>query len=964
LVPSFGDLLINAALMFILIFIAFQAVTKSLRDSTHEKKSLQSYKPIVLSILVFLSTVFVLALLQSLIDNSSLNFDVTNILRSGSVTALGLLAAALILSGHFMLVSLFTRWASYKSVKPASLLMGLLGGVVLVFLLKWVMTDINQVLIIQGVTYSIALFITLQLVLNQGFFQRMAVVLFVICVFSSTLFYRAIHDRELGQRQLAARQIYSPKDLNAEGYFLEIESRLEQDRFLQDYFRNPLILKSQLEKRIKQLYFTGYLSKYEIDLYDYDTLGSHFKELNSFPYLFLEDVYNNRTQSTLSNHFYYINDASLRFGYIAKYQIRRPEGKLGTLYIMLKPKFIQDENTFTELFSQHSKEQEVDVSEYSYAIYQNDYLISQSGSFPYPLNYDLPATNQNRFTNKEGFSHFLSPEQGNIIVVVSKKRDGLMEPITVFSFLFLSFGLFVVLVVCLEFIFIYLRYLLSLWNSKGPTERFEGWLQRFNFIGGFKGIFFSTRIQLVTIGLVLIALVLTGYFTISYIGFKYSERQEERLDSKVKSIISAVENEKRFESMMRYDDQLTAYLNQLAEFYNTDINLYDLNGNLQASTQMRMYQTGLLIDKINPFAFAKIETESRSQHMQEERIGRLNYLASYVPLFDGHHQLLGYLNIPFFSNEQELENELSSFLESFINIYVFLFLIAGIIAYFVAQRITQPLTVIQSKLGQTRLGNYNEHLEWKRDDEIGQLVGQYNFMVDELERSAELLGKSEREGAWKEMAKQIAHEIKNPLTPMKLSVQHLQRSWRAKADNLEESFERVTNVLIEQIDSLSHLATEFSSFAKMPTAKMEDFELSEVMSSVAELYMNSDELELNYSASMQRMLVRADKDQLSRVFNNLVKNAIQAIPEGIKGKVSIELEQEGEWARILVEDNGAGISEELARKIFSPSFSTKNSGMGLGLAISKQIIENSGGRIWFESEEGKGTTFFVELPVL
>jgi len=378
----------------------------------------------------------------------------------------------------------------------------------------------------------------------------------------------------------------------------------------------------------------------------------------------------------------------------------------------------------------------------------------------------------------------------------------------------------------------------------------------------------------------------------------------------------------------------------VAEFYNTDINLFNLNGQLLASTQMRIFQSGVLLDKINPLAYTKISIEGRSQHTQTERVGKLEYLASYVPIFDGNHRLIAYMNVPFFSNEKELRQELSSFLENFINIYVFFFIVAGILAYLISQRITLPLTLIQARLAETRLGNRNERLEWRQQDEIGQLVKQYNSMVDQLDQSAQLLAKSEREDAWKEMAKQIAHEIKNPLTPMKLSVQHLQRAWANQNENLEQTFKRVTSVLIEQIDSLSLLATEFSSFAQMPTAKIEKFELSEVLSSVVELYFNSKEIEINCSAEKEKKILNADKNQVSRAIHNIPKNAIQSIPEDRMGKIEISLVKESHAAVIRIKNNGCGMPDEIAQRIFTPSFSTKNSGMGLGLAITKRIIEN------------------------
>ncbi|MBI1221572.1 MAG: GHKL domain-containing protein [Bacteroidetes bacterium] len=963
-IPSLGDLLIDVLLGFILVFSAFKGTLLASRDSSRFNwKTLK--RPLISTVILtgmLVGTAILLGALESLINDSALNFDITNILNSGIHTALGLLIAAMLLTMHFLGVNIIVIMVHRTEMKVSHLILYFLLSVALFIGLFLLSGRFDYVLTVQSISYLLAVYITYQLVLEQNYFQRIVAILFIVSVFASSLIYRTIHDKEKKYRMALAERIISPKDLNAESVFLDIETKLEYDGFIKNYFRSPVLQKSQLEKRIKQLYFTGYLSRYEMDIYDFDTLGNPFKEMNDFPYSYLEEVYNSRTQSTLSNHFYFVNDPTLRFGYIAKYEVCTDKATLGKLFILLKPKFVQDEKIFTELLS--NTESQTDLSNYSYAIYQDGALINQSGAYPYSLKYDFRYVNSEQFVKREGYSHFLKQGEGGMIVVVSKKRDSFLEPLTIFSFLFLTFSLFTLLVFALNFLFMSIRIAVARFGGKRrQLAAFYSWMGRFLPYRKFRGLFFSTRIQLAMIGLVLVALLLTGYFTVQYINFKYSQRQNERLDSKVKSIISAIENERRFEEMMLYNDELAAYLNQLAEFYNTDINLFSLNGKLLASTQMRIFQSGVLLDRINPLAFAKIAHEARSQHIQTERVGKLEYLASYVPIFDGNHKLIAFMNVPFFSNEKELKMELTSFLENFINIYVFFFILAGIIAFLISQRITLPLTLIQSKLASTRLGNRNERLEWRQQDEIGQLVRQYNFMVDQMEKSAEILAKSEREDAWKEMAKQIAHEIKNPLTPMKLSVQHLQRAWVNKNDNLGQTFKRVTAVLIDQIDSLSLLATEFSSFAQMPTAKEEEFELSDVLTSVVELYFNSPDVDIHFSAEKERMFMVADKNQISRAFHNILKNAIQAIPENRRGRIEISLTKEGKEAMIRIADNGNGMPIDIASRIFTPSFSTKNSGMGLGLAITKQIIETSGGRIAFDTWEGKGTVFYIHLKL-
>lgn len=300
---------------------------------------------------------------------------------------------------------------------------------------------------------------------------------------------------------------------------------------------------------------------------------------------------------------------------------------------------------------------------------------------------------------------------------------------------------------------------------------------------------------------------------------------------------------------------------------------------------------------------------------------------------------------------------------AFINLYVLLFLASIIVAIFIANQITRPLVLIQENLRKMELGKRNEPIYYSRDDEIGSLVREYNKKVDELAVSAELLARSERESAWREMARQVAHEIKNPLTPMKLNIQHLQRT-RGKGEEYDKFLDRITDTLIEQIDNLSNIATEFSNFAKIPRARNQVFFLAEQVSKIIGLYETQEGIDIEFHANgLEYIKVNADRDQLSRAIINLMKNSIQSIPEDKEGKVVINLNRNDHMAVIAISDTGEGIPDDLRDKLFSPSFTTKTSGMGLGLSIVKNIVENFSGHIWFETEPGRGSTFYIEIPV-
>ncbi|MEM6726744.1 MAG: ATP-binding protein, partial [Bacteroidota bacterium] len=374
---------------------------------------------------------------------------------------------------------------------------------------------------------------------------------------------------------------------------------------------------------------------------------------------------------------------------------------------------------------------------------------------------------------------------------------------------------------------------------------------------------------------------------------------------------------------------------------------------------------GLISAKMDPVAYYNLKNKGLERYDHEEEISGLNYVAAYMPIRNSLGDKIAYLGLPYYSRQGNLRQDVSEFMSTLLNVYVFLLLIAGMVALFVGNSVTRPITAIGEKLRDTKLGEKNKPLNWENDDEIGALVTEYNKMIEELEKSATLLAQSNRESAWREMAKQVAHEIKNPLTPMKLSIQYLQRAvGSSDPEQVEALVKRVTDTLVEQIDNLSHIASEFSSFAKMPRAQSQRIELNPVVQSVYDLFKERENMELALELPEREYMVYADKNQLMRVFNNLIKNAIQAIPDDRFGKINVKLYRRDNMAVVQVNDNGVGIPEDKIESVFVPNFTTKSSGTGLGLAISRNIIESAAGKIYFDSEEDIGTQFYVEIPII
>jgi len=451
----------------------------------------------------------------------------------------------------------------------------------------------------------------------------------------------------------------------------------------------------------------------------------------------------------------------------------------------------------------------------------------------------------------------------------------------------------------------------------------------------------NRRIQVSVIVLVILSFVLIGSGTIYYIIWKYSEDQQRSIAGQVNGLwflVSGLPGSK--ESLSEnWNSEYVASLNQVHQNLNIDFNLYDENGELYYSSQSRIFEQGITSRRMNPHALNELLENGRTQFIHRENIGKLRYIAGYAPFTDLKGNITGFLNLPYFEKQNELNREISGFLSALINIYVILLALSLIVALFISSRITKPLQLIQSKMGQTRLGRRNELIEYKRNDEIGRLVLEYNRMIEELSASAEKLARSERESAWREMARQVAHEIKNPLTPMKLSVQHLQRAWNESQEGKEEMIGRISATLIQQIDTLSQIATEFSDFARMPAAEKINLDLKELIRSETELFRETPGVKITFHEPEFDTRVYADKRQLLRAFSNLLKNAIQAIPEDRPGKIDIRIEREGSDLLVTFEDNGIGIPEDQRDKIFIPNFTTKSSGMGLGLAMVKNILE-------------------------
>ena len=336
------------------------------------------------------------------------------------------------------------------------------------------------------------------------------------------------------------------------------------------------------------------------------------------------------------------------------------------------------------------------------------------------------------------------------------------------------------------------------------------------------------------------------------------------------------------------------------------------------------------------------------------------FQSSYTVLKDNFDNKYAILFFPYFQDVSFAESELNVFLTTLYQIYFIMLVVAIVLAYFISRYVTRSIETIRLKINQTGLLKKNEKILLKNaTKEIDSLVNSYNKMIDDLEDSAEKLAKNEREQAWQEMARQVAHEIKNPLTPMRLTVQSFQRTSSLDSKEEKNKLNDFCDTLIEQIDTMSSVATSFSDFATLPKTQLEKSDIVDATKKVVEIFEQNN---INFQSSKESIVIKLDKEQWIRVMTNLIKNSIQAIPSDREQNINVEISDSTNSVKIVVSDNGLGVLEKNKEKIFEPKFTTKTDGMGLGLGIVKNIINSHRGKISYKSKAKKGTKFIISLP--
>ena len=945
LLPSLGDFLITS------IFVLFLAICFSLHfrlfnQNTETNRLKNTGWVVLLSLMLVTFMLFFNYLISSLIHNSNIQMEVYNFFYLTWYSLVAYLAIAILLASLVLLsdrvlflASTLVELKTFIFIITAAFIAGILSY-----------SGITG----QNISYvAILFFIALTAVITvvRYFRYRYTYSLQVLLVLLVSAFTIAFITQETYRKEKKIRQVLvvnlaNERDQIAEFLLEEMSRELKQDSVIYSTLSSSYYDDYELFEYLESQYFTGYFRNYELQIAscgpDFDLLLEDMNELVDC-YTFFYDMTGDHG-IPLSQHsdFHFLDNLNGRISYLGTVVYEFDEfPHERTLFISIDSKVLSDQLGYPELLIEGKFSRNPAMAHYSHAKYNNNQLVTRYGTYTYPLalQFEPESDQELSFIRKGGHEHLVYQVDNENVIIMSKPEITAVDLLTSLSY---------------NFAFFYLIYSLALVACRYPFN-FKKW--RINF---------KNKIKFSMIGILLLSLIIIGAATVYYNIRQFENKQYENIGEKIQSVLVELEYRLGMESELPEEISyyITDMLIQFSNVFYTDINLYDLNGNLYASSRPEVFELGLIGEQMNPTAYSEMLLKKNARFVQKESISNLSYLSAYVPFKNAGNEVLSYLNLPYFTRQSILKKEIYTLVIAVANIYAILILITILLAIIVSNTITKPLHLIQEKLRELSIGRKNEQIDYESDDEIGNLIKEYNRMVEELDNSAGLLARSERESAWREMAKQIAHEIKNPLTPMKLSIQHLQRAKEDNADNWDMVFKKTTRNLVEQIDHLSSIATAFSHFAKIPGTNKGNADIVPIIKNVAELFSSSENIHIPVELSgIDELHVTSDKVQINRIFINLLKNAIQSIPQDRKGRIEIELVREDKMALVKITDNGEGVPPELKSKMFTPYFTSKSGGTGLGLAIVKNIIEQSGGNVGYKSEFKIGSCFWFRIPV-
>ncbi|WP_258105093.1 sensor histidine kinase [Marinoscillum sp. MHG1-6] len=929
LAHSLGDLLLNSLLIVIVLRLLYRQLINLI----------VRFNSLIAGILMLLVIQYcgflVCKVSWNILENSLISLDVSERLQFSDqrVVAYLVLVVWSVIVFHVFQIGIY--WIN--SVKANRWLL---------FVIHVIMLVVGWSLLSERVTFSIALagLVWWILVLTRLSFDHFNLdyssflyssLLIVLCAsICSFTVYKHYEKDELVAKRRFANRLLIKNDFLAEYYLSQRVLNIQNDQYIKSRLSNRLLVRKNIREKIRRQHLSTYFDKYDIEVFLFDSEGKAMDNLSS-SYEALWAEFAKEPFKTDYPNIYFVegkkdNVQDRYYTFIPVSSLGREVGYV-VLTLTLK-KYIP-----TSVFPQLVVAGQYYLSEndrYDYAVFKEGKLLYKRSRIEFQNILGYPdLTNEQLFDKgieKQGIQFYgLKTSDGRVYVIASPDYH-VLAIVANFSFLYL------VILFCMALLF---------WVFKAfDHERI------FNL---------ATKIQLYLGLSFVVPMLIVSVALLNSLNQSYKEEIDKNSNKKAYNISeSLVDLLDRFYNNEINRDDLGNEVSRVASLIQSDVNIYSSQGQLLVSSEADIFELGLLSRQIAPRPFNAIKYGNAENKIYKQSIGELEFRVSFLGLKSYRNgELLGILSMPYFDSKSHLQRQQVEVFNNLISIFTIIFLFSLIIGNLIIDRLVKPLKLITEGLKTTNLQETNQPIEYHSADEVGILINEYNQMISKLEESKAALAESQKESAWKEIARQVAHEIKNPLTPMRLKIQQMMRHKGADSQDY-----KVLSSLIGQIDALSSIADSFSAFAKMPAPKNEQFDIAALIQEVADVHCSDDVL-IDLSGVDQEVIVDADKKIFNGIFNNILLNAIQATSKN-PVEVHIDLEVKPRKVLIAVKDNGEGISEESRDKIFTPYFSTKATGSGIGLAVAKKGIENAGGNIWFESKIGEGTTFFISMPVV
>lgn len=931
--PSLGDLVINAVLL--VLAMAFVR-----RESARAARSTLAFHWVPLTwggLLV--AAAWVTDTIIGLVNDSRVDLDLYHVQSLNGTSAAAVSAIALLFIFWLLLADLSIR--RLILVRPAWAVRGVGAAAVLASILLHHWYGVRDTALFLWPVPLLTLIAHIHH--DRPRFIHAILGIGTLAGLTSHVLTKYTREREHRERLVLAERLSVKEDPVVEVLFREVAPQLRSDGALHRLITaNGPCAAGELDAAVRQVFFGSFWERYDVRVFAFDAEGRARCSADGQAPRSLERISNDFTEPTAladMPDLFFEQGAPEGPYYHARLVVMPDEGAVpGQLVIEMHPRSTSQGMGFPELLLSGEEPIARRTERYAIARYERGILADRANARGVPLFWtrDLGTEGQLWYVDR-GMEYLARGLTKGTVLVLGLPTPTFLDNATTFSYLFALFSVLLSIVVLAR----------DLLRSRGIPAL---------------GIGAKVRAALLLFAVT--SLVFFGAGARHLLARQYEQRAEAGILEKARS--AHAELQQKLNGGPSIDQEHSRYLEHLladlSSVLFTDINVYDLRGRLIASSRPQVFSTGLLGPRMDAVAYARMAVLQASDFVHQESIGSALYRSAYMPLRDRNGTVMGYLSLPSFADQRQQEQERSGVLVAVVNLFVLLFALSVLVALFISNWTTRPLDLLKRSLSAVDLQGENKPLTYRGKDELGQLVEVYNRKVEELRESAEKLARSERESAWKEMARQVAHEIKNPLTPMKLGIQHFQHTWDPNAPDAKAKLDRFTSSMVEQIDVLSRVAGDFSRFAQLSAARETVLDLNEVARSVVVLFAGEQQATISLNTA-PRLLVKADREHLVRVLNNLIKNALQSIPDGRNGQVDVVLKQEGADALIEVRDNGIGITEADRARIFTPSFTTKSSGTGLGLAMVKRMVEQAGGKVWFITIEGVGTSFFVSLPL-